>query len=153
MQINKLSESNVNMVRQIEEECFAHPWSLDSIRVELDKEGSFFFVAEDNGSPVGYIGFNIVLDEGYIANVAVRHKYRRQGIAKKLIQTVIDTAINNDLAFVTLEVRPSNRNAVSLYKKYGFEEVGRRKNFYRDPTEDGLIMTKFLRNNDEDTGN
>lgn len=153
MQINKLSESNVNKVRQIEEECFAHPWSLDSIRAELDKEGSFFFVAEDNGSPVGYIGFNIVLDEGYIANVAVRHKYRRQGIAKILIQTVIDTAVNNNLAFVTLEVRPSNRNAVSLYKKYGFEEVGRRKNFYRDPTEDGLIMTKFLRNNDEDTGN
>lgn len=153
MKISRMSEQNVNKVKQIADECFTHAWSLASIRAELEKEGSFFFVAENYDEPVGYIGFNIVLDEGYIANLAVREKFRHQGTAKRLLQKVIDTSEEKELSFVSLEVRQSNVPAISLYKMFGFTEEGKRRNFYSHPTEDGLIMTLFLRNTNENSGN
>ena len=144
MTINKMDCANTHLVKQIEDECFSHPWSLKSIEAELDKPGSCFYVAEKDGEAVGYVGFNMVLDEGYIANLAVRENFRRNGVAKSLLSKVIDTAKESNLAFVTLEVRQSNTAAIALYSEFGFALQGRRKNFYRDPVEDGLILTKFL---------
>ena len=86
----------------------------------------------------------MVLDEGYIANLAVKEKYRRKGVANALLQKVVDTAKENNLAFVSLEVREGNTPAINLYNKFGFTKQGVRKNFYRNPTANGLILTKFL---------
>ena len=83
-----------------------------------------------------------MLDEGYITNVAVFPQYRKKGVATALIKRVFELAREKKLAFVSLEVRVSNSNAIALYKKAGFKEEGRRKSFYRDPREDALIMTK-----------
>lgn len=76
---------------------------------------------------VGYAGLQVVLDEGYITNVAVRPECRRQGIAGKLLQVFLDFAQGNHLAFLTLEVRASNYDAIALYGSRGFRSVGRRK--------------------------
>ena len=84
----------------------------------------------------------ILLDEGYITNVAVRPECRRQGIAGKLLQVFLDFAQGNHLAFLTLEVRASNYDAIALYGSRGFRSVGRRKNYYEHPREDAIIMTK-----------
>jgi ribosomal-protein-alanine N-acetyltransferase len=109
---------------------------------ELDNLLSAFLVAlDDNDKVVGYAGVQIILDEGYITNVAVRPECRRQGIAAKLLQVFLDFAKANKLAFLTLEVRASNYDAIALYGSRGFRSVGRRKNYYEHPKEDAIIMT------------
>jgi ribosomal-protein-alanine N-acetyltransferase len=82
-----------------------------------------------------------VLDEGYITNVAVRPEERQKGVASQILQVFIDFARGNRLAFLTLEVRPSNTAAIVLYGHHGFRTAGRRKNYYEHPKEDALIMT------------
>ena len=96
----------------------------------------------------------ILLDEGYITNVAVRPECRRKGIAGKLLQVFLDFAQGNQLAFLTLEVRASNYDAIALYGSRGFRSVGRRKNYYEHPKEDAIIMTKEFEHGAEnaDTG-
>lgn len=91
---------------------------------------------------LGYAGLQVVLDEGYIANVVVRPGYRRRHIAQQLLDVYLRFAQAHHLAFLTLEVRPSNKAAVALYRKYGFIEEGRRRNYYQKPKEDALIMTR-----------
>ena len=83
----------------------------------------------------------VVLDEGYIDNVAVRPECRRQGIGDRLLEGFCRFG-QAHLAFLTLEVRPSNAAAVALYEKHGFQEAGRRKDYYTDPTEDALLLTR-----------
>lgn len=83
-----------------------------------------------------------IVDEGFICNVAVFSQYRRQGVATALMQELDDYAKENEMASVSLEVRQSNLSAQQLYEKSGFEVVGKRRNFYVNPTEDALIMTK-----------
>ena len=92
----------------------------------------------------------VVLDEGYITNVAVRPECRRNGIAQKLLQVFLDFAQAHKLAFLTLEVRASNYGAIALYGSRGFRSVGRRKNYYEHPKEDAIIMTKEFTDGTED---
>ena len=92
----------------------------------------------------------ILLDEGYITNVAVRPDCRKQGVAGKLLQVFLDFAQANHLAFLTLEVRASNYGAIALYGSRGFRSVGRRKNYYEHPKEDAIIMTKEFTDGTED---
>lgn len=137
---------HVSAVAQIEQACFAEPWTEDGLREELDNSCARFLVAEtEDGTVAGYIGCHTVLDEGYIANVAVSPEYRRRGIGRQLVQTLLK--ISGDLAFVTLEVRVSNQAAIALYTDCGFQSVGVRKKFYSHPTEDALLMTAFLQAN------
>ena len=96
---------------------------------------------DNSGAVVGYAGLQVVLDEGYITNVAVRPDYRRQGIAGELLGVFRRFAEGNKLAFLTLEVRESNAAARALYSKYGYKEVGVRKNYYDHPKENAILMT------------
>lgn len=144
-EIMMMTESDVKAVAEIEKACFSKPWSEDGIREELTNDSARFFVFKKNGEIAGYMGMHIVLDECYIANVAVLPSHRRQGIGEKLVSNGINVAKNEGCAFITLEVRLSNASAVALYEKSGFEKVGERKNFYSDPTENALIMTKYFK--------
>ena len=83
-----------------------------------------------------------VLDECYIANVAVRNKFRRLGIGASLLGTAEKAALYKNCSFISLEVRVSNTPAINLYEKHGYISQGQRKNFYSNPTENALIMTK-----------
>ena len=98
----------------------------------------------------GYAGLLVVLDEGYITNVAVRPECRRNGIAQKLLQVFLDFAQAHKLAFLTLEVRASNYGAIARYGSRGFRSVGRRKHYYEPPKEDAIIMTKEFTDGTED---
>ena len=110
---------------------------------ELENALSAFLVALDgDGNVAGYAGVQVILDEGYITNVAVRPDCRRQGVAGKLLQVFLDFARGNHLAFLTLEARASNAAAIALYESRGFQITGRRKNYYEHPREDAIIMTK-----------
>lgn len=142
IQIVPFAEQHVADIAKLEQLCFADPWTEDGLREELDNTCARFLTAVDEtGTVAGYIGCHTVLDEGYIANVAVSPDFRRQGIGKKLVQALL--AQSTDLSFVTLEVRVSNDPAIQLYTGCGFQPAGTRKKFYSHPTEDALLMTRF----------
>ena len=137
-----MTADHLDEVAELERICFSTPWSRNMLAEELDNLLSAFLVAlDDQDRVVGYAGVQVVLDEGYITNVAVRPECRRQGIAAKLLQVFLDFARANRLAFLTLEVRASNYDAIALYGSRGFRSVGRRKNYYEHPKEDAIIMT------------
>lgn len=131
-------------VAAIEKQCFSTPWSQQVLEMELQNKCALFFVAEENGSILGHIGMHAVMDEGFIANVAVAKDHRRHGVATALLDRLIQCAQKKRLGFLTLEVRESNLPAIAFYQKSGFAQVGRRKNFYSSPEEDALLMTRFF---------
>lgn len=142
-----MDRSHLHEIAQIERDCFSDPWSEASLEEELYNPLASFIVAErHDGAVLGYAGLHAVLDEGYIDNIAVRADYRRQGIAEDLLNVFLRFGQEN-LAFLSLEVRPSNEPAIQLYYKYGFVQVGRRKNYYENPREDAIIMTLEFNSN------
>ena len=151
VRIVPMNGDHLDEVAELERICFSVPWSRNMLAEELDNLLSAFLVAlDDNDRVVGYAGLQVVLDEGYITNVAVRPECRRQGIAARLLQVFLDFAKANRLAFLTLEVRASNYDAIALYGSRGFRSVGRRKNYYEHPKEDAIIMTLEFDHGTED---
>ena len=146
VQIVPMTADHLEELEKLERICFSRPWSRKMLAEELENQCAAFLVAEDSvsGRVLGYAGLMVVADEGYITNVAVFPEYRRQGIAAQILQVFLQFAAANHLAFLTLEVRPSNAAAIALYQGFGFEEVGRRKNYYDLPKEDALILTKYF---------
>ena len=144
-----MEEKHIKDIAEIERECFSAPWSEKSLSEELGNDNSHFLVAILNDEAVGYIGIQSICSECYITNVAVREKYRQQKIATQLIDRAFRDAILRNDEFITLEVRKSNRAAISLYSKFGFKIDGERKDFYSSPKEDAHIMTLRLREGDE----
>ncbi len=140
--IRKMTEADIAFVARIEEECFSLPWTQEGLRSELTNEQAHFYVLECDGAVAAYMGMHIVLDECYIANVAVSSASRRKGFGVRLVENAVSVAADNNCVFITLEVRKSNESAISLYGKCGFEILGERKDFYSRPTENALIMTK-----------
>lgn len=144
IKISAITQDDVPLIAEIEKDCFSVPWSEKAIFDELGNESARFFILRKNGDAVGYMGMHIVLDECYVANLAVKRNARHQGLGEKLLCHCIETAKSEGCSFISLEVRVSNSPAISLYKKHGFSSVGERKNFYTDPAENALIMTKYF---------
>ena len=116
--------------------------TAEKLAVILADSRAKILVAELAGRVAGYAGLQVILDEGTVTNIAVRPDCRRQGVAGQLLQVFLDFAQGNRLAFLTLEVRASNYDAIALYGSRGFRSVGRRKNYYERPREDAVIMTR-----------
>lgn len=142
--IRKMTAEDVPAVAEIEKECFSSPWTQNGLLNETLNPSAEFFVLERDKTVAAYMGMHIVLDECYIANIAVKSEYRKQGFGKSLVENALSVAKKKGCSFITLEVRVSNRPAISLYEKCGFEGIGERKDFYSAPTENALIMTKYF---------
>ena len=145
VKIVPMAAEHLDRLEQLERMCVSRPWSKKMLAEELDNQCAAFLVAvePETEKAVGYAGLLVVADEGYITNVAVDPSCRRQGVAAQLLQVFDNFAKGNHLAFLTLEVRPSNAAAIALYEGFGFREVGRRRNYYDLPKEDALILTKY----------
>lgn len=143
--IEKMTGAHIEEIARLENECFSSPWSEAGLKSELDNSFARFFVAFSGGKIVGYIGSHNVLGEVYITNVAVFPEIRRKGVGKALVELLVDEMKSENAEFVTLEVRKSNLNAISLYEKCGFQKVGERKNFYEKPVEDASLMTYYIK--------
>lgn len=138
-EIRKAAADDIAAMCEIERECIAEPWSLSAFESSFAANGALFLAAQaENGEVCGFITANAVLDEINIYNIAVKEGYRRLGIATALLGELEKEKPYS----INLEVRESNASAIALYKKCGFEQVGSRKNFYSDPTENALLMTK-----------
>ena len=139
----QIEESHVLQIAELEKQCFSEPWSENSIRYELTNPLSIWVVAVDEENRVvGYVGSQSVMGESDMMNLAVLENYRSQGIATKLVETLIGFLKAAGNYCLTLEVRASNVPAINLYEKLGFVQVGRRPNYYRSPKEDALILRK-----------
>lgn len=138
----KMNESHVRQIAELEKLCFNDPWSENSIASELSNKLSLWLVAIEDDKVVGYVGSQTVLGETDMMNIAVHPDYRKKGIGTALIVGLIGALEKRGSHSLMLEVRISNEVAISVYRKLGFDEVGRRKNYYRNPKEDALILRK-----------
>ena len=146
MTILEMKAEHVAQVAELEKLCFADPWSQMSIESELRSIWSYWLVAVQDDQVVGYIGSQSTVDETDVMNIAVHPQWRRRGIGESLINSLIGELKNRGSHSLTLEVRASNAPAIGLYEKLGFTQVGCRKNYYRNPKEDALILRKEWEN-------
>ena len=142
MIIETMKSSYVTQIAELEKICFSDPWSEKSIASELNNELAFWLTAVEGEQVAGYIGSQTVMDESDMMNVAVHPDFRRKGIAEALVNALVEALKSKGSRCLTLEVRASNVPAITLYEKLGFSEIGRRKNYYRNPREDALILRK-----------
>jgi ribosomal-protein-alanine N-acetyltransferase len=142
MKIIPMTDAHVDAVAALEAICFADPWSANSVASELTNPLSCWLVALEADTVVGYIGSQTVMGETDMMNVAVHPDHRRKGIAESLIHALVQKLKEYESHCLTLEVRASNAPAIALYEKLGFTEAGRRRNYYRNPKEDALILRK-----------
>ena len=132
-------------VAAIERATFSDPWSLRSFREALDSASVYFACARsDAGSVVGYVVAWFVADQGEIANIAVAPDERGRGVGRALLDAALGEAAARGISAVYLEVRDSNQRARELYASRGFEEVGRRRRYYRRPVEDAIVLRRTL---------
>lgn len=139
-----MSENDLEEVALLERLCFSDPWSKTSFEEELNHRFSIPLVVKSGQKVIGYTCLWHIYDQIEIANFAVSPEFRGKGIGKIMMERVLSEAKKRGCLSVMLSVRKSNLTALNLYAKSGFVEVDRRKNYYRHPTEDAIIMVKNL---------
>lgn len=139
LQFRKMKIQDIFAVVQIENQLFSQPWSKQAF-LESMEEDTLFVVAVEQHEIVGYCGMYCSFGEGEITNVAVKPGNQNRGIGGRMLQYLLAQARQRNISRIILEVRVSNKNAIHLYKKLGFQNCGIRKNLYEMPKEDGMIM-------------
>lgn len=140
-ELTPMDRSHMKEVVALERQCFTPPWSEQVWETTLFNDMVSVVVAVDEAGHVAGFGvLSAVMGEGCLEKLAVDPKLRRQGVGEEILSVFLRFAKVN-LDFVTLEVRQSNAPAIALYEKLGFQEVGRRKNYYAETHEDAILMT------------
>lgn len=140
--IRKMTVEDIPAVVALDQISFSLPWPERSFRFELtNNPASRCWVAEVDGRIVGMIVNWLLVDEVHVATIATHPDYRRQGIAKKLLAHSLRYMSGEGALSSFLEVRESNAGAREMYRKFGYEETGRRKAYYKDNNEDAVLMT------------
>ncbi len=137
-----MTSDHIAPIAQLEKQCFSAPWDERSVASELNNPLSCWLVAMEGERLAGYVGSQTVLGETDMMNIAVHPDFRRQGIAEALVNALVAALKERESHCLTLEVRASNTAAKALYGKLGFTQIGLRKNYYRAPKEDALILRK-----------
>ncbi|MBQ7384160.1 MAG: ribosomal protein S18-alanine N-acetyltransferase [Clostridia bacterium] len=140
----RFAREHIGQVAELERRFFSEPWSESALSLLLTEEYPSFVLVTDTGEVVGYISAQRALDELQIINLAIREGYRGRGFGVMLLETAEAYCRGEEIVSLSLEVRESNSAARGLYKKQGYREAGVRKNFYRQPTENAVVMIKNL---------
>ncbi len=140
MKIEKATPLHIDRIAELDAICFRDAWSHELIGRHLSE----FIVAVEDDAVTGYAMLSTVLDEGELDRIAVDFPFRRMGVGELLLDAVIADCKSAGVVLLTLEVRASNLAAIALYKKAGFCEAGRRKNYYEKPREDAIIMALVM---------
>ena len=142
IELVQMSDDHILQVAALEAQRFSAPWSEKAILGELTNPLSYWLVALEEDKVVGYVGSQTVMGEADMMNLAVLPEYRRQGVARCLVKTLIEKLALQGVCSLTLEVRASNAAALSLYENLGFTKVGCRPRYYTKPIEDAWILRK-----------
>lgn len=139
--IRRMTIDDVPAVVELDRKSFSLPWPERSFRFELtDNPASRCWVAELQGKIVGMIVVWLLVDEAHVATIATHPEFRRKGIAKRLLSHALRHLISEGARSSFLEVRESNFAAQEMYRKFGYEETGRRRRYYKDNDEDAILM-------------
>lgn len=142
MTFREMLVEDLDQVMEIENDLISPPWTREGFFTFLMKDENMFFVVEEKGRILGYCSMQTVLDEGDILNVAVTRDRQKEGIGYFLVDSMLMMAAARGIHIVHLEVRESNDSARRLYQRLGFKEDGLRKNYYTEPVENAVLMTK-----------
>lgn len=142
MTFREMLVEDLDQVMEIENDLISPPWTREGFFTFLLKDENMFFVVEEKGQILGYCSMQTVLDEGDILNVAVTRDRQKEGIGYFLVDSMLMLAVARGIHIVHLEVRESNGSARRLYQRLGFKEDGFRKNYYTEPVENAVLMTK-----------
>ena len=144
MNIRPMTEEDVEAVFLLESVCFPDPWSRKSIRSTLREDRSCMLVAEENGVICGYLNSTYLFEELNLNRIAVSPDFRRRHDGASLLEALVDFCTARGLTRLMLEVREGNLPARRLYESFGFISLGERKNFYQNPVENALLLTRYL---------
>lgn len=139
--VKKATKENIKDIFLIEQTCFSTPWTEQSIADSVSNNSNYFNVAYVGDKPAGYMSMQLVQGEGDIMRVAVLPEFRRLGVGRALLDECF--SVNNPDA-VFLDVRENNTPAIRLYESFGFVNIGIRKNYYSNPTENAVMMKKTV---------
>ena len=142
--LRRMKESDIPEVARLEKEIFPDPWSEGAISETFEQEQTLLLVAYADRKLIGYLILYFVLEEGEIARIAVIPECRRQGVGARMLLELEDLCEDNGITKLLLDVRESNETAISFYTSYGFVQDGVRRNFYSDPQEDGILMSREI---------
>lgn len=144
MKVRPIEPKDIPAVHNIEWECFSDSWSEKTFQSTMNEKGHSLFVAEEDGDVIGYGVTRQVLDECEILRIAVKKDSRKKGAGNLLMGFMINSAVSNGAQLFFLEVREHNIPAIALYRKHGFIESGLRKEYYKDPVESAVLMSKCI---------
>lgn len=149
--VNRVRDADIEAIASIEARCFSDPWSARAFRDALAHERIYFACVREEqekgsgaGRVLGYVVAWFAGGEGEIANLAVDPAARGQGLGAVLLDAALDEAGRHGTTQVFLEVRSSNLRARQLYESRGFAEVGRRRQYYRRPVEDAVVLRRTV---------
>ena len=142
IEIKEMTITELNDIKDILTSDFDDFWNYNILKEELKSKNSKYIIAIINREIVGFAGIKIILDESDIMNIVTKKNYRNKGIGSLLLENLITISNNLNLNSITLEVNEENMPAIRLYEKFGFRNLGIRKNYYKD--KNGIIMTKTL---------
>jgi ribosomal-protein-alanine N-acetyltransferase len=145
IEIGAARASDLPEIAAIESLAFADPWSSRAFRDAIDNPLFYFACARtDEARVVGYVVAWFVAGEGEVSNIAVHPDAWGSGIGRALLNAALNAGRDRGAGAVYLEVRESNERARALYSTSGFEEVGRRKGYYRRPVEDAIMLRRMI---------
>ncbi len=142
MRFERMDLNHIPAVEALEALCFSMPWSKNALMAELEQPLSLWLVAMEGDQVAGYVGSQLVPPESDMMNLAVLPVFRRQGVARQLVSTLLAELKRQGITSLTLEVRASNVPAIKLYEALGFCLIGKRPNYYKAPKEDAMIYRK-----------
>ncbi len=138
-----LREEDLPLLAAAEAACFSDPWPIEAFQSEM-RDPYFYLLAFEGEELVGYVGGMSLYETCDLNNIAVLPRHRRRGIAARLLEAFMAEARARGAEQMLLEVRESNLPAIGLYERYGFKPYGKRKNYYRNPAEDAVLMVVTL---------
>ena len=144
MTFREMLVEDLDQVVDIEQNLFSVPWTKEGFLTYLMKKDTMFFVVEEKERILGYCSMMTVLDEGDILNVAVRSDRQKEGIGQFIVDSMLRMAEMQGIRLVHLEVRQGNGTAIRLYQRLGFKEDGLRRDYYENPVENAVLMTKTM---------
>jgi ribosomal-protein-alanine N-acetyltransferase len=140
MEIRRSKPDDATKIAEMEEKYFSDSWQKKDIFSYVCSEDGMCFTALENGEPIAYLIGRIIAPEAEIYRIAVDENHRRRGVGYRLLSYALKTERGRGLEATFLEVRKKNIAARRLYLAYGFREIGERKNYYKNPPDDAVLM-------------
>ena len=140
--IRRMAPADLEQVADLERQCFTESWSYKLLEAGLHSDYDVYYVFQQEERILGYCNLRILAGEGEVQRIAVLPGYRRLGVARKMMEAMVTCARASLVTAISLEVRQGNLPARNLYESFGFRAEAVRKGYYRNPSEDALIMWK-----------